>query len=107
MIRTTKSEAGKRIVSLPARIMGEIVRHRHDLRAAEDPKDNDYLVRVSIDHTTMLVLGVLSTVVFVVAARFLYTHRSATPNSRDAQLVALLMLAGLLLAGGLRMVTAA
>jgi hypothetical protein len=77
-----------------------------DRSAGKDPEANDYLVRVSIDHRTMLAVGLASTVVFVVAARYLYVHRSATKNSGAAQLVALLMLAGLLVAGGLRLVTA-
>jgi hypothetical protein len=77
-----------------------------DRSAHEDPEANDYLVRVLIDHRVMLAVGLASTVVFVVAARYLYLHRSTTPNSRAAQLVALLMIAGLLVAAGLRMVTA-
>ena len=77
-----------------------------DRSAGEDPEANDYLIRVSIDHTAMLAVGLASTALFVVAARYLYVHRSSTPNSRAAQLVALLMIAGLLVAGGLRMMTA-
>jgi hypothetical protein len=73
---------------------------------SEDQEDKDYLVRVSIDHTTMLAVGMTSTVIFVWAARYSYVHRGATPNSSVAQLIALLMLAGLLLAWGFRVVIA-
>ena len=74
--------------------------------AGEDREDADYLVRVSIDHTTMLAIGITATVIFVWAARYSYVHRRATPNNRAVQLVALLMLAGLLLAWGFRAVIA-
>ena len=77
-----------------------------DRSADEDPEANDYLVRVAINHEAMLAVGLASTAVFVVAARYLYVHRGTPPNRRAGQLVALLMIAGLLVAGGLRVVTA-
>jgi len=77
-----------------------------DRSASDDPAQNDYLVRWTIDHTSLLVVGVLATLIFLAAATHLYLHRGATPDRAAAQLVALLMVAGVLLAGGLRVVTA-
>ena len=71
-----------------------------------DKNDLDYIFRISIAPEALLIAGVLSSVAFVAAAMYLRVSRSPCGNSRVAQLVALLMLAGVLLAFGARIVTA-
>ena len=71
-----------------------------------DKDDLDYLYRISMARSTVLIAGVVASLAFVAAARYLSLNRSPAGNSRVAQLVALLMLAGVLLAVGARIVTA-
>ena len=71
-----------------------------------NPNDLDYLFRIRIDSTIVLIAGVHSSLALVAAARHLAVNRSSSGGKRVAQFVALLMLAGVLLAFGLRIVTA-
>jgi hypothetical protein len=68
--------------------------------------DLDYIYRISVAPTVVLITGVLSSLDFVAAARFLFANRPLSGDRRAAQLVALLMLAGVVLAFGARIVTA-
>ena len=71
-----------------------------------DKDDLDYLFRISIAPTAVLMAGVVALLAFVAAARYLSVNRAPADDGRVAQLVALLMLAGIVLAFGARIVTA-
>lgn len=71
-----------------------------------DENDLDYLVRLSVSTTTIVTIGLASTLIFATGAAHLVVNRRPSPNPRATQLVALLMLVGLLLAFGCRILTA-